>query len=199
VQEAIQTGCDVVTFSGDKLLGGPQAGILAGAAEVVDRIKAHPIARAVRMDKLGYAALGATLRQYLDPDRVWTDIPVLAMLTRPEEAVRLDAERLAARLTQEARTANRRTGEHETSWRFDVVPTLAEPGGGSLPGVTVPSFAVAIAGPMRPDDLDRRLRSHEPPIIGRIADDRYLLDARTLLPGDDETIVAALMAAAHGR
>jgi L-seryl-tRNA(Ser) seleniumtransferase len=151
------------------------------------------------MDKLGYAALGATLRQYLDPDRVWTDIPVLAMLTRPEEAVRLDAERLAARMTQEARTANRRPDEHETSWRFDVVPTHAEPGGGSLPGVTVPSFAVAIAGPMKPDDLDRRLRSHEPPIIGRIADDRYLLDARTLLPGDDETITAALMAAAHGR
>jgi len=180
VQEAIQTGCDVVTFSGDKLLGGPQAGIIAGASAVVDRIRAHPMARAVRMDKLGYAALAATLQQYLDPDRVWTEVPVLAMLARSAGEVRQTADRLAARL-QSAPGA----------WRFAVVPTEAEPGGGSLPGVTLPSFAVAVTGPRRPDEIDRRLRSHEPPIIGRIADDRYLLDARTLLPGDDDAIVAA--------
>lgn len=181
VQDAIRTGCDVVTFSGDKLLGGPQAGIIAGAPEVVNRLRAHPLARAVRMDKLDYAALGATLQQYLDPERVWADIPVLAMLTRPADDVRRAAADLAARL-----------GQHAPGWEFEVVPTDAEPGGGSLPGVKVPSFAVGAAGPMPPEEIDRRFRAHEPPIIGRIAKDRYLLDARTLLPGDADIIAAAL-------
>jgi L-seryl-tRNA(Ser) seleniumtransferase len=187
VQEAIQTGCDVVTFSGDKLLGGPQAGIIAGASAVVDRIRAYPMARAMRMDKLGYAALAATLQQYLDPDRVWTEVPVLAMLARSAGEVRQAADRLAARLASAPGT-----------WRFAVVPTEAEPGGGSLPGVTLPSFAVAVTGPMRPDEIDGRLRSHQPPIIGRIADDRYLLDARTLLPGDDDAIAAAINILVNG-
>ncbi|MGH2348873.1 MAG: L-seryl-tRNA(Sec) selenium transferase [bacterium] len=184
VPDAIQTGCDVVTFSGDKLLGGPQAGIIAGTSGVVGRIRGHPMARAVRMDKLDYAALAATLQQYLDPDRVWTEVPVLAMLARPADRVREDAGRLAARLTQEP-------AQHTTSWHFDVIQTEAEPGGGSLPGVKLPSFAVAVTGSMSPDELDRRLRSHEPPIIGRIADDRYLLDVRTLLPSDADVIVVA--------
>jgi L-seryl-tRNA(Ser) seleniumtransferase len=181
VQDTIRSGCDIVTFSGDKLLGGPQAGIIAGTTAAVERIRTHPLARAVRMNKLGYAALAATLQQYLDPDRVWRDIPVLSMLARSSDDVQALAEGIRARLADVI----------PSGWTIQVVPTQAEVGGGSLPGVTLPSFALAITGPMRPDDLDRQLRSHAPPIFGRIANDAVLLDARTLLPGNDEVIVAA--------
>jgi len=185
VQDGLAAGCDLVTFSGDKLLGGPQAGLLVGGRSVLERIRSHPLSRALRMDKLGYAALAATLREYLDPDRVWEALPVLRMLAASPETLRARAEDLRERLRRVAPAA----------WRLSVEPTAAEVGGGSLPEAVLPSFAVALRG----GDLtrvDAALRAAEPAVFGRIAEDTLLLDVRTLLAGDEDALVAALAAAA---
>ncbi len=187
VQAAVAAGCDVVTFSGDKLLGGPQAGLLVGREAAIARIRAHPLARAVRIDKLDLAALEATLRLYRDPDRAWEEIPVLRMLSRTQEELRRAAHDLVARLAPVIGEAS----------ALAVQPTVSESGGGALPGVELPSFAVAIAPRRdRVEAWERRLRRHTPPVFARIADDRLLLDLRTLAPEDLAPLVAALAAAA---
>ena len=187
VQEAVAIGCDVITFSGYKLLGGPQAGIIVGRAGAVGLVRAHPLARALRMDKLGYAALTATLREYLDPDRAWEELPVLRMLATSPDAVREAADRLRGRLSAVVPPA----------WELSVEATTAEVGGGSLPEAHLPSFAVAL----RADGLaglDTALRAHHPPVFARLFEGALLLDVRTLLPGDEEMIASAV-AAASGR
>lgn len=186
VQDAVRAGCDVVTFSGDKLLGGPQAGLIVGRAPCVEMIRAHPLARAVRMDKLDYAALAATLQQYLDPEIAWRTIPVLRMLGTTATELRTAAERLRDALA--AVTPPR--------WQISVESTIAEIGGGSVPAARLPSYAVAIRAPLPADRLEHALRSHRPPVFGIIRDDWVLLDVRTLLPGDETTIVEALRAIA---
>jgi L-seryl-tRNA(Ser) seleniumtransferase len=186
VGAAVAAGVDVVTASGDKLLGGPQAGLLVGRREPLAQIRAHPLARAMRIDKLDLAALEATLRLYRDPDRVWDDVPVLRMLARPAASLEDAARDLAARVHE----AVGETAE------VDVVPTVSEAGGGALPGAELASWAVALRP--RGDGVevwDRHLRRHRPPVFARIADDRLLLDARTLEPADVDELMAALRTA----
>jgi L-seryl-tRNA(Ser) seleniumtransferase len=161
-----------VCFSGDKLLGGPQAGVLAGRADAVARASAHPLARALRLDKLGLAALEATLALHRDPDRAAREVPVLAMLTVPDAELAERAARLAAAIGAAA----------------EVVEATARVGGGALPLLELHGPAVALPG-RSPDALAAALRRAEPPVIGRIEGGRLLLDPRTL--ADDEVDVVA--------
>ena len=174
VRRSVTAGAALVCFSGDKLLGGPQAGVIAGRAEAVARAKAHPLARALRLDKLSLAALAATLRLYLDPERARREIPVLAMLTAD------DLESRAAALAALVPGA-------------EVVAATGRVGGGALPLLELPGPAVALPGP--PDALAARLRAGDPPVAGRIEDGRLLLDPRTLAPEEIETAGRAAAAA----
>lgn len=179
VQESIRAGVDVVAFSGDKLLGGPQAGIIAGKAMLVDKLKKNPLARAVRIDKLCLAALVATLTHYKLGNAV-AQIPVLRMIAMSAEQCRTRAEAWAAELS------NEQTG-------VEVVATQSTVGGGSLPGAELPSFALALT-PADPDAFMIRLRQTQLPIIARIADQRVLFDPRTVLPSQDAEMVRMLKA-----
>ncbi|HJZ45630.1 MAG TPA: L-seryl-tRNA(Sec) selenium transferase [Roseiflexaceae bacterium] len=178
VQESLSAGADLVTFSGDKLLGGPQAGLIVGRADLIDRLRAHPLARALRVDKTTLAGLEATLLAYL-AGRATSDIPVWRMIAAAPEALRARAERIAAAIGGGA----------------TVLACQSAVGGGSLPGETLPSFAVALGGASQaaePDDLARRLRQGAPPVIGRIADDRLLLDVRTVLEEQEDALIAVV-------
>jgi len=173
VRDALAAGADLVCFSGDKLLGGPQAGIVVGRADLVERLRRHPLQRALRADKLTLAALEGTLGLYLDPERALREVPVLRMLNEPAEAVRARADRLAG-LTDGA-----------------VEETVARVGGGALPLAELPSFACAVE-----EVLAAPLRRAERPVIGVVRDGKLLLDCRTL--GDDELDeVASAVAAAR--
>jgi L-seryl-tRNA(Ser) seleniumtransferase len=186
VQAAVVSGVDVITFSGDKLLGGPQAGLIVGRDTVIARIRAHSLMRAVRIDKLDLAALEATLRTYLDPDRAWEEIPVLRMLSRLPDALEQAARDLAGRIGPAV----------EGTAAVEVCSTTSEMGGGALPGTELPSWAVAVRPHDNKVDLwDRRLRRHRPPVFARIAERRLLFDLRTLQPEDTDPLVAALAAA----
>jgi L-seryl-tRNA(Ser) seleniumtransferase len=181
VQEGLGDGCDVVCFSGDKLLGGPQAGLLVGRAALVGRMKRHPLARAVRADKLCLAGLSATLLHYLDGSAE-REVPVLWMIARPLAELADTAERWAASLRERNASATVVAGESRV-------------GGGSLPGTSLPTMLVAVsASSRRPDELATALRARPLPIIGRIQDDRLLIDPRTVLPGQADELLAALAA-----
>ncbi|SET67032.1 L-seryl-tRNA(Sec) selenium transferase [Variovorax sp. OV084] len=177
-QEMLAAGCDVVTFSGDKLLGGPQAGLIVGSKAAVGRIRKFPMKRALRMSKLPLAALEATLSLYLRPERLAQDLPTLRLLTRPADAIREMAEALKAPV--QAAVSPRFTVE--------VVPLLGQIGSGSLPVERLPSagLALAPAGTSKKgtgtalDALATALRGLPLPVIGRIAEDRLLLDLRCL-------------------
>lgn len=166
VPEALAAGVDVIAFSGDKLLGGPQAGILCGRATAIDRLKKHPLARAVRADKLCLAALAATLNHYLTGSPV-REIPLWQMIARPLAQLQSEAETLAARL-------------QEMGLKATVVEGQSTVGGGSLPGTSLPTFLVALETE-RLAPLTAGLRANDPPIIGRIQDGRLLFDLRTVL------------------
>ena len=166
---SLAAGADLVCFSGDKLLGGPQAGIVVGRADLVEKLRRHPLQRALRADKLTLAALEGTLALYLDPERARREIPVLRMLEEPADVVRTRAERLAA-LVDGA-----------------VEETVARVGGGALPLAELPSFACAIE-----DELAERLRLGEPPVVGIVRDGRLLLDCRTLADDEIEDVAAAI-------
>ncbi|RIX76457.1 L-seryl-tRNA(Sec) selenium transferase [Acidovorax cavernicola] len=177
-QEMLAAGCDVVTFSGDKLLGGPQAGLIVGSKAAVGRIRKFPMKRALRMSKLPLAALEATLSLYLRPERLAQDLPTLRLLTRPADAIREMAEALQPAV--QAAVSPRFTVE--------VVPLLGQIGSGSLPVERLPSagLALAPAGTAKKglgtalDQLATALRGLPLPVIGRIAEDRLLLDLRCL-------------------
>lgn len=179
VGESIACGVPLVSCSGDKLLGGPQAGILAGSQEVISRLKRHPMARALRLDKMTLAALEVTLRTYLDPERALAEIPTLRMITTPVETVRKRAQALAAAI--EVCTES-----------FDVVvqDSIARAGGGALPLADIPTAVVALL-PREGNvvELESRLRLGSPSIIARIKEDRLMLDPRTL--SDDELDIVA--------
>jgi L-seryl-tRNA(Ser) seleniumtransferase len=177
VQESIRAGVDLVAFSGDKLLGGPQAGIIAGKAILVDKLKMNPLARAVRLDKLCLAALVATLTHYRTGNAI-THIPVLRMIAMTAEQCRVRAEAWATELSSD-------------QIGIEVVAAQSTVGGGSLPGAELPSFALALT-PSDPDAFAARLRQQALPIIARIADQRVLLDPRTVLPNQDTDIVRTL-------
>jgi L-seryl-tRNA(Ser) seleniumtransferase len=172
VRDTVAAGADLVTFSGDKLLGGPQAGLLVGRQELIRRIKRNPIKRALRCDKLRLAALEATLRSFLAPKTLDQTLPTYQMIARPLEEI----EALAARV--------RGVVERWAAGRaqIEVVPGHSQVGSGSLPGDTLPTRLVTLA-PSRgsPEALARELRALRPPIIGRIQGGRVLLDMRCLL------------------
>ncbi|MGN6378822.1 MAG: L-seryl-tRNA(Sec) selenium transferase [Gaiellales bacterium] len=162
-RSSVQAGATLVCFSGDKLLGGPQAGVIVGTAAAVGAVRRHPLARALRIDKLSLAALEATLELYRDPISAIREVPVLRMAAEDDAAVRARAARLAERLGGQ------------------VVATTARVGGGAVPLLELPSFACAVDGG---DALAARLREGRPPVVARVQEGRVLLDCRTLT--DDE-------------
>jgi len=180
VRATIAAGVDVCCFSGDKLLGGPQAGIVVGSRAQIDRIRKHPLMRALRVDKMTYAALEATLGEYV-AGRAQTTVPVQRMLTMSAAEIRARADAVA----------NAIRGNH--GWRADVVKGASAIGGGSAPGVELPTWLVAIekAG-TTPDGLEAALRRQTPPIIARIERDRVLLDLRTVVPEEDSALLACI-------
>jgi L-seryl-tRNA(Ser) seleniumtransferase len=189
VQEAVAAGADLILFSGDKLLGGPQAGLIVGRSGAVGRCRGHALARAVRLDKLDLAALVATLRAYVDPERAWEEIPVLALLRRTPGARRRAAGRLA-------RAVAARVG---SAAAVDVVQTEGEVGGGALPGVTIPSSAVRIRPASgRPDGWAARLRGAPTPVIGTVRGQALLLDVLAVLPGEERRLPGLLEPLARG-
>ncbi len=180
VQEVVASGVDVVTFSGDKLLGGPQAGIILGSADLVDRIKKNPLNRALRIDKFTLAGLESILRLYRDPEKVTETIPTLAMIAAPAAVVDRRARRLLRRLRKELGSA----------CDLALVDTTARVGGGAMPEQNLASRAVALApAGLGVNHLEELLRREEIPVIGRIEDDRLLLDMRTV--ADDEVVLLA--------
>jgi L-seryl-tRNA(Ser) seleniumtransferase len=186
VQETVASGVDLVSFSGDKLLGGPQAGIVVGRRAAISRLKRNPWNRALRIDKFTIAALEATLHAYEDGSALQT-VPTLAMLTEPLAAVRGRARRVLRRLSPDVRE---RLGA-------SLAVDLARVGGGALPTVELPTVAVAVGtSPAAAMRLDEALRVGEPPVIGRITHDRLFLDCRTVLSAQVSDLARALTAAA---
>jgi L-seryl-tRNA(Ser) seleniumtransferase len=182
VPEVVASGVDLVSFSGDKLLGGPQAGILVGRRAIVAGLKKNPWNRALRIDKLTIAALEATLYAY-EAGTARDTIPTLRALTEPLADVRRRARRLLARLDAPAR--QRLVAQ--------LVEDHAQVGGGALPTVELPTVGVAVgATPAAARDLDAALRTGEPPVIGRMLDDRLFLDCRTVLPDQVALLATAL-------
>ena len=182
VRDALDDGADLVVFSGDKLLGGPQAGIVVGSSRWIQVLRQYPLARALRADKLCLAALEATLTAYLE-GTAQAELPTARMLHAPLDKMEARARRLAEKLSQAV-----------PNLRVDVAPSVARSGGGTLPTFEIPSCAVRILG-MNADALAGRLRAAEPPVVGRVREGRLWLDVRTLLSGDDAAVVEAVRGA----
>jgi L-seryl-tRNA(Ser) seleniumtransferase len=182
VQDSVRAGADVITFSGDKLLGGPQAGIILGRKEIMERLRKSPLTRAVRVDKFTLAALEATLRLYRDEETPVRGIPTLRMIA-------LDVETLATRAQSLADQIRAAVG---SGVDVAVVDGASQVGGGALPVQNLPSKLVALtSGRLSAARLEAIFRGNQPPIIGRVEQERFLLDVRTLQSGDDEVIEAA--------
>ena len=182
VPASLSTGIDVMLFSGDKLLGGPQAGIIVGKKKYISRMKKHPLARAMRVDKMTFAALEATLAKYKDPKIALRDIPVLRMISSSDSEMRSKAERLAAEIA----------GENE-ALRLETVRVEDQIGGGSAPMVRLPGWAVAVRdGSKSADSIERRLRKARVPVIARIHNDMLLLCVRTVFEDEFRSIAEAL-------
>ena len=175
VQDSLKAGVDVVSFSGDKLLGGPQAGIILGKKKYLDILKKHPLNRAMRVDKMTLAALEATLQSY--EKGCEEEIPVIGMLAATQDVLLEKAETLAFLL-------------HAAGIEAEIIPTEGRVGGGSVPNHALPSYAVAFCGNV--NELEEKLRLGLQPIIGRIHEGKFLLDVRTLFEEDFPTIVEAL-------
>ena len=181
VRSSIDTGAGVVCFSGDKLLGGPQAGIIVGRRDLLGPIRKHPLMRALRVDKMTYAALDATLLEYAR-GRATETVPVARMLSLSAA----DIERRARAVAEPLQTSTR--------VRAAIVDGVSTIGGGSAPGAAIPTRLLSVSvGTERPDTLEARLRRYTPPIIARIEHDRLLLDLRTVLPEQDQVLAEALL------
>jgi L-seryl-tRNA(Ser) seleniumtransferase len=171
VQESVAAGADVITFSGDKLLGGPQSGIIVGKTEVVDQIKKNPITRALRIDKLTLAALESTLRLYRDEEKAARIIPTLRMIMLPLKEIQKRAQQLADALKNIG----------DTRMHIRLIERYSKTGGGALPLMELPSLCIGIQiKGISPNALEKRMRSNDPPIIGRIEDDLFVMDPRTI-------------------
>lgn len=181
VKESLQAGVDVITYSGDKLLGGPQAGLISGRKELVARIRANPLFRALRVDKLIYAALEATLLAYLRKD--FDAIPALQMMRLPASEIKSRADHMAEQLSSER--------------QFEVDNLAGESiiGGGTAPNATLPTHLLSITSSRFSSvELQKRLRQHDPPVIVRIEEDKVRIDLRTVPPEEDAIIINALLA-----
>lgn len=184
-QESLAQGADAVTFSGDKLLGGTQAGVLLGRQSVIGKARRSPVARALRIDKLNLAGLEATLLAYRDVRGAVSEIPTLGMIQRQEKDIEASARRIARGLQ---RVADQLEVSLETG--------RSEIGGGASPAVSLPTLLICIAPvAMSVRELAQRLRAVDPPVIARIKEDRLVVDPRTLLPGEDDLLVEAVRAA----
>jgi L-seryl-tRNA(Ser) seleniumtransferase len=181
IEASVAAGVDVCCFSGDKLLGGPQAGLIVGRREIVERIGRHPLMRALRADKMTYAALEATLAEYA-AGRAAVSVPVQRMLAMTAEAIRARAGTLAAQL------------DGVGGWRAELLPGMSAVGGGSAPGIELPTWLIAIDKEgLTANALESRLRQLRPPIIARIERDRVLLDLRTVSLAQDEQLRGLLL------
>ena len=175
-REALAEGADLVVVSGDKLMGGPQAGIVLGRERLVAALRENPLCRALRVDKVTLAGIEATARLYREPPRALKEIPVLRMIAEPEDAVRRRAEMLAEALLARGVSGAR------------AEPTSGTVGGGTCPDVALASWAVVLPS-KRADHLARALRAGDPPVVGRIEDGRLFLDARTIQEDEVEALV----------
>jgi len=182
VAHVLSSGVDVVTFSGDKLLGGPQAGIIVGKKEYIKAMKANQLSRALRVDKFTLAALEATLREYLRPEYVLKELPIYRMLITPLQELEEKAHKIAGDITA-----------IQSRISATPVPTQAQMGGGSLPGQDIPSWGIVLESKKESaGEIESALRHNAVPIVGYIDKDRYTLDLRTLLPGDEEIIIKCI-------
>jgi L-seryl-tRNA(Ser) seleniumtransferase len=178
--EALAAGATVVLMSGDKLLGGPQAGIIVGKSRAIERLKKDPFARAMRVDKMTIAALGATLALYRDPARALREIPTLAMITASANSIRGRCERMVRNL-------------RGAIVEPEVVETVASVGAGAFPTHEIPSFGLALAG--NASVIEEALRAGEPPVIGHITDNRLILDLRSVPEAHDSHLTSAVLRA----
>jgi len=180
VKESIKNGADIVSFSGDKLLGGLQCGIILGCEKHISAMKKHPLYRAFRVDKMTIAALEATLRVYADPILAERDIPVLSMLSITEDELHLRAEKLCTDIKKQGGNA-------------EIIKTKSVAGGGAVPGLELDSYAISPTSRGSAVETEQKLRALSVPIIGHIENDRYLLDVRTLFEEDFEYIASAIV------
>ena len=184
VKEGLKDGADVILFSGDKLLGGPQAGIIAGKKEYIDKMKSHPLARVVRVDKMTIAALEATLSEYADRERALKEIPVLRMLTRSREDLQSDCLLLKGMLDD-----IKDPEDGSAAFSVKVIEDDGVVGGGSAPDSRLKNIVLAVDhGKLSPDRIEEALRKGEPPVIARIKNDSVIIDVRTLAKSDLEII-----------
>jgi L-seryl-tRNA(Ser) seleniumtransferase len=174
VSDSLKAGADLVSFSGDKLLGGPQAGILVGKPGIVARLRRNPLFRALRLDKIVYQALANTLRSLL-LER-WDDVPALALIRRTPADIRARAEALLARVP---------------GLSAEILPGSSVAGGGATPEQSIPTWLIAIDCADLPE-AERRLRAADPPVLARIENEKLILDLRTVFPEEEEALAAAL-------
>ncbi|MCG6553449.1 MAG: L-seryl-tRNA(Sec) selenium transferase [Candidatus Magnetominusculus sp. LBB02] len=180
VKTIVKSGVDIITFSGDKLLGGPQCGVIAGKGALVEAVRTHPLARMVRVDKFTLAALEATVSEYMDEGRAFENIPALKMLTEDIKEIRKRAIRLAAGIRHQT------AGHVEVAWRQD----LSFAGGGSLPGHEIPTYVVSLSPTGQTlNALEAKLRGGSLPVIARVKDDTLLLDTRTIFDKEIRAII----------
>lgn len=190
VQEIVKAGADIVTFSGDKLLGGPQAGVIVGKKELIENIAKNPLMRAVRVDKMTLAAFEATLRCYLDEETAREKIPTVSMLLQEPEKIRDRAKKIARLLIRGI------SAENGNIVKIEVVEDVSQSGGGSLAEIPLRTFVVSInPKKISVNDLEGRLRLGIPPVIARIKDGALILDARTIRNNEVELLVQAVRAA----
>jgi L-seryl-tRNA(Ser) seleniumtransferase len=184
VQESIQAGADLCCFSGDKLIGGPQAGIIVGRRDLIARIKKHPLTRMLRVGKLTDMALEQTLRLFLEPETLIENNPTLRMITMSADAIKRRAQSLKRRAEKAC----------AGKLRIRVVEGSSVTGGGSLPATSIPTWLLAISSAtnLSAERLLKKLRDHEPPVIARIENDEVALDLRTILEDEDKIVLAAL-------
>ncbi|MGD8972127.1 MAG: L-seryl-tRNA(Sec) selenium transferase [Desulfobacterales bacterium] len=182
IQESVATGADVVTFSGDKLLGGPQAGLIVGKKKILDKIKQNPLTRALRIDKMTLAALESTLRLYRDEEKAVRMIPTLRMLTLKKTEIEKKASDLCERLQK----------INSSKLQIDIIEDFSKAGGGALPLLKLPTNCLKIRiNGMSANRLELNMRQNSPPIIGRIEHDSFIIDPRTLLEADIPIIQSA--------
>lgn len=199
VRHSVEAGADVICFSGDKLLGGVQSGIIVGKKLWIERLRRDPLARALRIDKLSCVALETALKLYLEPSRLQQSIPTLRMLAMEPDTLRRRAESLRDQLRASLAKASHDTGASGDPATIELTESHSEMGSGALPAVPLPTTCVAVtpqglsAQGLSATRLARRLRFHSPPCFTRVKDDAVLIDPRTLQEGEDEEIVIALV------
>jgi L-seryl-tRNA(Ser) seleniumtransferase len=184
VQDIVKSGCDIVTFSGDKLLGGPQGGIIVGKAELIENIAKNPLMRAVRIDKLTLSAFEAVLMHYLDEEKAKKEIPTLKMLLQNVNEIKARAKKIAAKLHREIK---------EDIADIEVMADSSQSGGGALPEIEFKTYVIAIRPKkLSVNKLEERLRHGNPPIIARIKEDALIIDARTIADWEIEVLVKGI-------